>query len=61
MLAWSHPLLCRTFYGGDSTIEEVMDREAVRVVRDALLSLRMDPFMFHQVGDCFLFGVTSAW
>jgi hypothetical protein len=49
LLACSHPLLYRTFYGRDSTIEEVMDREAVRVVRDAFLSLRMDPHMFHQV------------
>jgi hypothetical protein len=37
--------LYRSFYGRDSTIDELMQREAVRVVRDGLLSLRHDPYM----------------
>jgi hypothetical protein len=40
---------CSGFFGRDSTIEEVMEREAVRVVKDGLLSLRADGHMFHQV------------
>jgi len=37
------------FYGGNSTMDQILDREATRVVRDALLALRADPTMFHQV------------
>lgn len=40
------------FYGGNSTMDQILDREATRVVRDALLALRADPQMFHQVGLC---------
>ncbi|GBF97916.1 hypothetical protein Rsub_10589 [Raphidocelis subcapitata] len=35
-------------YYGPSTINDILAREAARVVRDSLLKLRHDPFMFHQ-------------
>ncbi|GBF97931.1 hypothetical protein Rsub_10604 [Raphidocelis subcapitata] len=35
-------------YYGPSTIDDILAREAARVVRDSLLKLRHDPFMFHQ-------------
>jgi hypothetical protein len=37
--------LYRSFYGRDSTIDELMQREAERVVREGLLALRHDPHM----------------
>jgi hypothetical protein len=37
--------LYRSFFGKDSTIDELMQREAALVVRDGLLSLRHDPYM----------------
>jgi hypothetical protein len=40
--------LYSSFYNGPSTFDQITKREAVRVVRDGLLKLRMDPFMMHQ-------------
>lgn len=41
-------LLYRSFFGFDSNLQQIMDREASRVFRDGLLALRRDPHMFHQ-------------
>jgi hypothetical protein len=35
--------LYRSFFGFDSTFQQIMDREATRVFRDAILTLRRDP------------------
>jgi hypothetical protein len=37
--------LYRSYFGGDSTIDQIVAREALRVVRDGLLKLRHDPYM----------------
>jgi hypothetical protein len=37
--------LYTAFWGGPSTIDQIMQREAVRVVREGLLKLRKDPHM----------------
>ena len=42
--------LYSSFFGGPSTISQIMAREATRVVRDGLLKLRKDPYMM--VGAC---------
>jgi hypothetical protein len=41
--------LYSSFYGYNSTLDQILDREAYRVVRDGLLGLRHDAHMFHQV------------
>jgi hypothetical protein len=35
--------LYRSFFGADSTFQQILDREAIRVFRDGILSLRRDP------------------
>jgi hypothetical protein len=42
-----------------TTIAQVWAAEANAWTQQGLLPLRWDPFMFHQVGDCLFFGVTS--
>jgi hypothetical protein len=45
------------YYGGPSTLEQILEREAIRVVRDNLLALRFDSHMMHQVSaECELKG-----
>jgi hypothetical protein len=41
--------LYEKFFGRNSTWEELLERESIRVNRDAFLSLRYDPHMQHQV------------
>ena len=38
----------KAYYGAPSTVDDIMRREAARVVRDGLLALRHDPYMMHQ-------------
>jgi len=40
--------LYQPYFGAASTLDDIVKREAVRVVRDGLLSLRKDPHMMHQ-------------
>ncbi len=40
--------LYQSYYGAPSTITDIVKREAARVARDGLLSLRKDPYMMHQ-------------
>ena len=37
--------LYSTYYGSNSTMAQIVAREAVRVVRDGMLKLRQDPYM----------------
>jgi hypothetical protein len=46
-------------YGGASTIDDIVAREAARVVRDGLLKLRHDPYMFHQANFALLDGAAG--
>jgi hypothetical protein len=41
--------LYNKFFGRNSTFEELLEREAIRVNRDAFLSMKYDPHMQHQV------------
>ncbi|KIZ05898.1 hypothetical protein MNEG_2062 [Monoraphidium neglectum] len=47
--------LYRSFFGGDSTIADLMQREAARVSRE-LFKLRHDPYMMHQANLAILDG-----
>jgi hypothetical protein len=42
-------LLYSSVFGGPSTFDQVLEREANRVVGQAMLTLRHDPHMLHQV------------
>jgi hypothetical protein len=42
-------LLYSSTFGGPSTLEDVLEREANRVVGEAMMTLRHDPHMMHQV------------
>lgn len=42
--------LYASYYGGPSTINQIVAREATRVVRQALLALRHDPYMLVRGG-----------
>lgn len=56
--------LYSAFYGGPSTINDIVKREAVRVTREGLLALRHDPYMMHQANmriEADGYSLVSRW